>query len=251
MQTTNHSVASSALHIAYEQTGPDGGEPILLLHGFPYDVRQYDEVRDGIASDDRRVIVPYLRGFGPTRYLSEEVFRSGQQAALGKDIIDLLDALKIERATLVGYDWGGRGACVAAALWPSRVRALVSVGGYTIEDIAKSAVTPQFAEQEHQFWYQWYFQTERGRQGLEQRREELCKLLWSMWSAAWQFDEEVFATTAKSFHNPDFVSTVIHSYRHRYANVAGDPTLELFEARLAERPVISVRPLCCTETMTA
>jgi pimeloyl-ACP methyl ester carboxylesterase len=218
--------------------GPDGGEPILLLHGFPYDVRQYDEVRDRIARDDRRVIVPYLRGFGPTRYLSEEVFRSGQQAALGKDIIDLLDALKIERATLVGYDWGGRGACVAAALWPSRVRALVSVGGYTIEDIAKSAVTPQSAEQEHQFWYQWYFQTERGRQGLDQRRDELCKLLWSMWSPAWQFDEEVFATTAKSFHSPDFVSTVIHSYRHRYANVAGDPTLELFEARLAERSVI-------------
>jgi pimeloyl-ACP methyl ester carboxylesterase len=180
-----------------------------------------------------------LRGFGPTRYRSPEVLRSGQQAALGKDIVDLLDALKIKRATLVGYDWGGRAACVAAALWPERVRALVSVGGYTIQDIAEAATIPQSAEQEHQFWYQWYFQTERGRRGLEQDRDKISKLLWKMWSPNWLFEESLFTLTAKSFHNPDFVSTVIHSYRHRYANAPGDPGLEALEARLAAKPTIA------------
>jgi len=233
------SATTSTLHVAYEQTGPDSGEPILLLHGFPYDVRGYDEVRDRIASNNRRIIVPYLRGFGATRYLSKDVFRSGQQAALGKDIIDLLDVLNIERATLVGYDWGARAACVAAALWPERVCALVPIAGYAVQNIAKSKVTPESAEQEMQAWYQWYFQTERGRQGLENNRDELCKLMWSMWSPTWQFDDSLFATTAKSFHNPDFVATVIQSYRHRYANAQGDPALEVLEARLAKRPVIA------------
>jgi pimeloyl-ACP methyl ester carboxylesterase len=171
MQTTLRTLVTSTLEIAYEQTGFDTAEPILLLHGFPYDVRQYDEVRDRIARNDRRIIVPYLRGFGPTRYLSQRSFRSGQQAALGQDIVDLMDALKIDRATLVGYDWGGRGACVAAALWPDRVRALVAIGGYTVQDIAEAAITPESAEQEWQFWYQWYFQTERGRRGLDANRE--------------------------------------------------------------------------------
>jgi pimeloyl-ACP methyl ester carboxylesterase len=239
MQTLFHSVTTSALQVAYEQTGPDSGEPILLLHGFPYDVREYDKVRDSIAGDDRRIICPYLRGFGPTRYRSEQSFRSGQQAALGKDIVDLLDALGIERATLAGYDWGGRGACVAAALWPDRVRALVTVGGYTVQNIARSAVTPESAEQERQFWYQWYFQTERGRQGLEKNRDELCRLMWSMWSPAWKFSNSQFITTAKSFRNPDFVATVIQSYRHRYGNIAGDPDLEGFEAQLEKKPPIA------------
>ena len=230
---------TSALQVAYEQTGPDSGEPILLLHGFPYDVREYDHVRDSIAGEDRRIIAPYLRGFGPTSYRSEQSFRSGQQAALGKDIVDFLDALGLERATLVGYDWGGRGACVAAALWPGRVRALVTVGGYTVQDIARSAVMPESAEQERQFWYQWYFQTERGRHGLENNRDELCRLLWSAWSPAWKFSEDEFNTTAKSFRNPDFVATVIQSYRHRYGNTAGDPDLEVFEAHLAKQPPVA------------
>ena len=151
MRTDTLTVATPQLNIGFEQTGPDRGEPIVLLHGFPYDVRQYDGVRDQIAGAQRRILAPYLRGFGPTRYRSTEVIRSGQQAALGKDVIDFLDALQIERATLVGYDWGGRATCVTAALWPERVRALVSVGGYTIEDIAKSSATPQSAQQEHQF----------------------------------------------------------------------------------------------------
>jgi pimeloyl-ACP methyl ester carboxylesterase len=239
MDKATHTVTTSALHIVYEQTGPDSGEPILLLHGFPYDVRAYDSVLGLLGEKNHRLIVPYLRGFGPTRYRSPEVLRSGQQAALGKDIVDLLDALKIKRATLVGYDWGGRAACVAAALWPERVRALVSVGGYTIQDIAEAATIPQSAEQEHQFWYQWYFQTERGRRGLEQDRDKISKLLWKMWSPNWLFEESLFTLTAKSFHNPDFVSTVIHSYRHRYANAPGDPGLEALEARLAAKPTIA------------
>ena len=183
-------------------------------------------------------LVPYLRGFGPTRYHSERSFRSGQQAALGKDILDLMDVLKIERATLVGYDWGGRGACVAAAVWPDRVQALVAVGGYTVQDIAKAAVTPESAEQEWQLWYQWYRQTERGRKGLEINRDEICRLLWKLWSPGWEFSEEIFSATAKSFHNPDFVATAIQSHRHRYANAPGDPALDEFEARLARKPPI-------------
>jgi pimeloyl-ACP methyl ester carboxylesterase len=238
LRTHSLTVLTSELQIAYEQTGPDRGEPIVLLHGFPYDVREYDPVRDRLAVFGHRILVPYLRGFGPTRYRSPDTFRSGQQAAIGKDVIDFLDALKIERATLVGFDWGARAACVAAALWPERVRALVSVGGYTIQEIAKASVTPQSAEQEHQYWYQWYFQTERGRAGLAQHRKELCKLLWKLWSPNWSFGEGLFAITAKSFYNPDFVSTVIQSYRHRYSNAAGDPSLDRLESRLAGRPKI-------------
>jgi pimeloyl-ACP methyl ester carboxylesterase len=232
-------IKTPSLEIAYEQTGPDSGEALVLLHGFPYDPREYDELRDRIARDDRHIIVPYLRGFGPTKYASLDLMRSGQQAGIGKDIIDLLNALGIPRATLVGYDWGGRGACVAAALWPERVRGLVSVGGYTIQNIAKAVVTPDSAEQEMQYWYQWYFHTERGVRGLEQNRDELCKLLWKMWSPTWKFDEQLYTATAKSFHNADFVPTVIHSYRHRYANAPGDPALEAFEQRLAQRPTIA------------
>ena len=238
MQTTLRTIVTSMLEIAYEQTGPDTGKPILLLHGFPYDVRQYDEVRERIAREDRCIIVPYLRGFGPTRYLAQQLFRSGQQAALGKDIVDLMDALKIDRASLVGYDWGGRGACVAAALWPDRVRALVAVGGYTVQDIAKAAITPESPEQEWQFWYQWYFQTERGRKGLDTNRDELCRLLWKLWSPTWKFSDEMFSATAKSFHNSDFVATAIHSYRHRYANAPGDPALEELEVQLTRKPPI-------------
>ena len=237
METTLQTARTGSLKVGYEQTGPDQGEPILLLHGFPYDVRQFDDVRDRIANERRRVIVPYLRGFGPTEYLSEKVCRSGQQAALGKDVVDLLDALGIESATLVGFDWGGRGACVAAALWPERVRGLVSVGGYTVQEIAKSA-KPKSAEQERQLWYQWYFQTERGRHGLAANRKEISRLLWQAWSPDWRFSDEVFDRTAWSFENPDFVATAIQSYRHRYGNAPGDPALEELEMRLAGKPVI-------------
>ena len=239
MDSAIHSVTTSSLHIFYEQTGPDSGEPVILLHGFPYDVRAYDDTLERLVSENRRLIVPYMRGFGPTQYRSPLSMRSGQQAALGKDVIDLMDGLNIHQATLVGFDWGGRAACVAAALWPERVRGLITMGGYTIQDIAESAAIPGDAEQEHQFWYQWYFQTERGRNGLEQNRRELCRLLWRLWSPYWHFEESLFHQTTKSFENPDFVSTVIHSYRHRYANAPGDPELEDLEKRLAEKPGIS------------
>ena len=230
---------TAALSLAYEMAGSEAGVPILLLHGFPYDVREYDGVRDRVVGKGCRVIVPYLRGFGLTKYRSGEVFRSGQQAALGKDVVDLLDALEIERAVLVGFDWGTRAACVAAALWPGRVRALVLANGYAIQDISRDAVTPDAPESEHSNWYQWYFQTERGRATLSQNRDAFCRLLWTLWSPAWWFPESLYASTAKSFHNPDFVSTVIHSYRHRYRALAGDPSLEEFERRLAERPKIA------------
>jgi pimeloyl-ACP methyl ester carboxylesterase len=167
------------LELAYEQTGPISGDPVVLLHGFPYDVREFDAVRARLNRN--RVIVPYLRGFGPTRYRFREAMRTGQQTALGKDIVDLLDALDIQRATLLGFDWGGRAACVAAALWPEPVRALVSIAGYTIQNIAKAAAQPETPEQEHQYWYQWYFQLERGRAGLSSKRQEFCKHLWKLW----------------------------------------------------------------------
>ncbi len=234
-----HTATTPTLDIAYEQAGPPDGEPVLLLHGYPYSPRCYDAVRAELAGRGHRVIVPYLRGYGPTRYRSAATPRSGQQAALGQDVVDLLDALGLARATLVGYDWGGRGACVAAALWPERVRALVTCGGYRIQNIA-AAVTPKPPEQEQRYWYQWYFHTERGRQGLAANRAEIGERLWQLWSPRWRFDQALYAATAVAFENPDFVDTVIHSYRHRYGNAPGDPALEPLERRLAEKPRITV-----------
>lgn len=240
--------ATPTLDLAYEQTGPDSGAAeeeavIVLLHGFPYDVRSYDGVRRGLAAavPRARVLAPYLRGYGPTRYRAVETLRSGQQAAIAQDVVDLLDALKIGRpAVLVGYDWGGRAAGAVAALWPERVKALVAIGGYTIQDIAKAATTPAQPEAIHREWYQWYFQTEQGRAGLTQQREAFCRHCWQLWSPTWTWDEALFAATARSFANPDFVDTVIHSYRHRHGNAPGDPALEGLEARLAPQPKITV-----------
>jgi pimeloyl-ACP methyl ester carboxylesterase len=185
-----------------------------------------------------RAIVPYLRGYGPTRFLSAATPRSGQQAALGADLLALMDALKLPNAALAGYDWGGRAACVVAALWPERVRCLVSANGYTIQDIAASAA-PATPEQEHRLWYQYYFHTERGRAGLQANRHDLCKLLWRLWSPDWAFDDATYERTAASFDNPDFVDVVIQSYRHRYGYAPGDPALEPIEQRLAKLPKIA------------
>ena len=185
------------------------------------------------------MLVPYLRGYGPTRFLDPATPRSGQQAALGTDLRDFMDALGIRRALLGGYDWGGRAACIVAALWPERVTGLVSVNGYNIQDIAASA-RPASAEQELRLWYQWYFHTERGRSGLAQNRREICRLLWRLWSPNWRFDDATFAATAASFDNPDFVDVVIQSYRHRYGNAQGDPALEPVEQQLAAQPPIGV-----------
>jgi pimeloyl-ACP methyl ester carboxylesterase len=236
---THKHIRTTTLHVAYEESGDPGGAPVLLLHGWPYDPRCYDEVVPRLVAAGCRVIVPYLRGFGATRFLSADTLRSGQQAALGNDLRELLDALGIVRATLAGYDWGGRAACVVAALWPQRVRGLVTGNGYNIQNIAAS-VKPVAPEQEHRFWYQYYFHTERGRAGLEQNRRALCRYIWQIWSPDWAFDDATYDNSAASFDNPDFVAVTIQSYRHRFGYAAGDPALEPIEQRLAAQPAIAV-----------
>jgi pimeloyl-ACP methyl ester carboxylesterase len=232
-------VRTSLLDIAYEESGPADGTPVFLMHGFPYDPRAYDDVVPLLAAQRCRAIVPYLRGYGPTRFLSVDTMRSGEQAALGNDLKELMDALRIERAVLAGYDWGGRAACIVAALWPERVRGLVTCGGYNMHDVAGSA-KPADAEQEHRYWYQYYFCTERGRAGLTQNRRGIAKLLWTLWSPNWSFNDATFEATAASFDNPDFVEVVIHSYRVRYGYVPGDPALAAIEGQLAAQPPIRV-----------
>jgi pimeloyl-ACP methyl ester carboxylesterase len=232
-------VRTSVLEIAYEESGPGHGSPVLLMHGFPYDPRTYDGVVPPLVEAGCRVIVPYLRGYGPTRFLASDTVRSGQQAALGNDLKELMDALALRRAVLAGYDWGGRAACVVAALWPERARGLVSGNGYNIHDIAGST-KPASAKQEHRLWYQYYFHTCRGRAGLETNRRDIGRLLWQLWSPNWRFDDATYERTASSFDNPDFVDVVIHSYRHRFGYADGDPSLEATERRLAAKPKISV-----------
>jgi pimeloyl-ACP methyl ester carboxylesterase len=231
-------IRTDTLEIAYEESGPSDGLPVLLMHGWPYDPRAYDDVVAALVAAGCRTIAPYLRGFGPTRLLSADTPRSGQQAALGKDLLDLMDALALPRAALVGYDWGGRAACIVAALWPERVRCLVTANGYNIQDIARSGA-PAPPEQEHRFWYQYYFHTERGRAGLAANRREFCRLIWRLWSPNWAFDHATFERTAASFDNPDFVDVTIQSYRHRFRNATGDPALEAIEQRLAAQPTIA------------
>jgi pimeloyl-ACP methyl ester carboxylesterase len=227
------------LEIAYEEAGPPDGPPVVLLHGFPYAPRAYDTVLPVLTAAGLRCVVPYLRGYGPTRFLSAETPRSGEQAALGQDLLHLLDALGIPRAVLAGYDWGGRAACVVAALWPERCAGLVTCTGYNIQEIAAS-VRPLDAEQEHRLWYQYYFHTERGRAGLQANRGGIARLLWRLWSPNWAFGEATFAESAQAFDNPDFVEVVIQSYRHRFGYAPGDPALEGMEARLAAQPRIAV-----------
>jgi pimeloyl-ACP methyl ester carboxylesterase len=233
-------ITAGVLEIAYHEAGPADGAPVILLHGFPYDVHAYDEVSRRLAKAGRRCIVPFLRGFGPTRFLSSDTPRSGEQAALGADLLALMDALSIPNAALCGYDWGGRAACIVAALWPERARGLVSCGpGYNIQNIAKAGI-PVPPEEEFRYWYQYYFHSERGRAGLTVNRRELCRLLWRLWSPTWNFDDATFERSAAAFDSPDFVDIVIHSYRHRFGGIPGDPALEPVEARLAAQPDITV-----------
>ncbi len=232
-------VRTPVLDLAYEEHGPSDGEAIVLLHGFPYDPRAYDEVAPPLAAAGFRVIVPYLRGFGPTRFLSAETPRSGQQAVLAQDLLDLMDALSIESAGLAGYDWGGRAACIVAAIWPQRAQALVTGNGYNIPDIAGSVV-PRAPEAEYRYWYQYYFHTPRGKAGLEANRFEFNRLLWRLWSPSWAFDDATYERSAASFDNPDFVEVVIHSYRHRFGYAVGDPAVEHIEQKLIKRPPVSV-----------
>jgi pimeloyl-ACP methyl ester carboxylesterase len=231
-------VRTAVLETAYEESGPADGVPVFLMHGFPDDVRTWDGVAAPLAANGCRVIVPYLRGYGPTRFLSAATMRSGQQGAIGSDLKELMDALGIERAVLGGYDWGGRAACIVAALWPERVRGLVSIGGYNIQNIAKN-VKPEAADYEWRYWYQWYFNTARGVAGLAANRHDLCRLIWKMWSPNWRFDDATYAATGAAFDNPDFVDIVIHSYRHRYQAAPNDPAYEAIERRLALRPKIA------------
>ncbi len=232
-------ISAGVLDVAYAETGVADGAPVILLHGFPYDVHAFDEVAPLLAELGCRVITPYLRGYGPTRFLSASTPRSGQQAVLGHDLLALLDALAVPPAVLAGYDWGGRAACIVAALWPERAHGIVSCGGYNIQDIARSA-TPQAPADEYRYWYQYYFHGERGRAGLTQNRRELGKLLWRLWSPNWRFDDSTYEQTCASFDNPDFVDVVIHSYRHRFGLAPGDPSVEEIEGRLAARPRITV-----------
>ncbi len=239
MSGEHKQIRTATLDVAYEESGDPGGTPVFLLHGWPYDPRCYDEVARPLAAARCRVIVPYLRGFGLTRFVSAQTPRSGQQAALASDLRETMDALSIERAVLAGYDWGGRAACIVAALWPERVRGLVTGNGYNIQDIGAST-KPAEPAQEHRIWYQYYFHTERGRAGLEQNRRALARYIWSIWSPNWTFDNATFERSAVSFDNPDFVAITIHSYRHRFSYAAGDPTMEGLERQLAAKPKISV-----------
>ncbi len=233
------SVRTQTLEIGYLEFGPAEGPPVILSHGFPDDPHCYDAVAPELADAGFRVFVPWLRGYGPTVFLHAETPRSGQQAALGADLRDFMDAVAISRAILAGYDWGGRAACIVAALWPERVQALVTIGGYNIQNIA-AANDPAPAAQELRYWYQWYFHTERGRAGLSANRHELCRMLWRMWSPNYRFDDRIYDLTATSFDNPDFVDVVMQSYRHRYGNAPGDPELEPIEQQLAALPRIAV-----------
>jgi pimeloyl-ACP methyl ester carboxylesterase len=232
-------VRTSVLEVAYEAHGPAAGTAVVLLHGFPYDPRCYDPMVAPLAARGYRVLVPYLRGYGETRFLAPETPRSGQQGALGRDLVEFLDALAIPRAALVGYDWGGRAACIVAALWPERVLGLVTGGGYNIQDIA-AAARPLVPEVEHTLWYQYYFHSPRGREGLAAHRYDLGRLLWRLWSPTWAFDQDDYARTAQSFETEDFVDVVVHSYRHRFGYAAGDPAYDDIEAALARQPVIAV-----------
>lgn len=227
------------LCIAYEESGNVDGTAVILMHGFPYDIRTYDEVTKHLLTENCRIIVPYLRGYGPTKFLSAHTLRSGQQAALAHDLIALMDSLSIQKAIVGGYDWGGRACCIVSALYPERIIGLVSMAGYNIQNIAKFS-EPDRPEIEMLNWYQFYFHSERGRIGLTKYRKELCRLLWCNWSPTWKFDDETFEASALSFNNPDFVDVVVHSYRHRYGLAKGDPEFEAIEQSLQKQPTIKV-----------
>jgi pimeloyl-ACP methyl ester carboxylesterase len=232
-------VDAGVLNVAYYEAGPADGPVAVLLHGFPYDIHSYVDVAPQLAAQGCRVIVPYLRGYGPTRFRDAATPRSGEQAAIGADLMALMDALSIPRAVFVGYDWGGRAACIGAALWPERCIGLVSVNSYLIQDIA-NALKPAKAEREVPLWYQWYFQIERGRAGLAADRRGITRILWRQWSPNWSFDEACLERTSAAHDNPDYVDVVIHSYRHRYGLVEGDPRYADIQRRLAALPPISV-----------
>src|SRR5450631_2816930 len=232
-------IDAGVLNIGYAEAGPTDGEPVILLHGWPYDIHSFVDVAPLLASAGYRVIVPYLRGYGTTRFLSGETVRNGQQSVVALDIVALMDALKIEKATLAGYDWGGRTADIIAALWPERCKALVSVSGYLIgsQEAGKMPLPPKA---ELQWWYQYYFATERGRAGYDKYRHDFAKLIWQLASPKWDFDAATFDRSAAAFDNPDHVAIVIHNYRWRLGLAEGEAKYDDLEKRLAQSPVITV-----------
>jgi pimeloyl-ACP methyl ester carboxylesterase len=232
-------VEAGVLDVAYHEQGPADGPVVMLLHGFPYDIHSYVDVAPLLAAQGCRAIIPYLRGYGATRFRDAATPRCGEQAAIGADLIALMDVLDVKRAVVAGYDWGARAACVAAALWPERCIGLVSVNGYLIQDIA-NAMVPVKPEREVPLWYQYYFQLERGRAGLAANRRGITRILWQQWSPNWRFDDATLERTAAAHDNPDYVEVVIHSYRHRFGRADGDPHYAELQRRLAALPVISV-----------
>ena len=232
-------IAAGVLEVAFCDFGPADGWPCIMGHGFPYDVHAFAQVAPILGEAGARVIVPYLRGYGPTRFLSQQTLRSGEQASLGADLKALMDSLGIKRAVLGGYDWGGRAACIVSALWPEYVVALVSGGSYNIQDIPRSW-EPAPPAVEAAYWYQYYLHSERGRRGLLEDRRGFARHIWQMWSPTWDFDEVTFEQTARAFDNPDFVEVVVHSYRHRYGLVPGDPAVATIETSLTAQPPITV-----------
>jgi pimeloyl-ACP methyl ester carboxylesterase len=232
-------INAGLLNVGYVEAGPADGKPVILLHGWPYDIYAFVDVAPHLASAGYRVIIPYLRGYGTTAFLSDTTVRNGQPSAIAVDIIALMDALGIEKATLAGFDWGARSADIIAALWPERCTALVSVSGYLIgsQEAGKMPLPPQA---ELQWWYQFYFATERGRAGYEKYRREFSKLIWQLASPKWNFDDATFERSAKAFDNPDHVAIVIHNYRWRLALAQGEARYDDLEARLAKSPVIGV-----------
>jgi pimeloyl-ACP methyl ester carboxylesterase len=232
-------IAAGVLNIGYAELGPASGPPVILLHGWPYDIHCYAEAAPLLAAAGYRAIVPYLRGYGSTRFLSGETMRNGQQSALAADVVALMDALRIEKAILAGCDWGARTADIVAALSPERCKALVSVSGYLIGN-PQTGKKPLPPKAELQWWYQYYFATERGRAGYEQYRRDFAKLIWQFASPKWAFDDRTFDRSAAAFDNPDHVAIVIHNYRWRLGLEPGEPKYDALEQRLAEAPVIAV-----------
>ena len=232
-------IKAGDLNVSYFETGPIDGVPVILLHGFPYDIHSYLEVVPVLSNARCRVIVPYLRGYGKTSFLAKKTLRTGQQAALGYDLLNLMNSIKIDKAILAGYDWGGRAACVVAALYPERCLGLISCNGYNIQDI-KNSSKPSNPNIEKKLWYQYFFHSERGRLGLINKRHDFIKYLWQTWSPSWDFNDEIYGLSKSSFDNSDFVDVVVHSYKHRFGIVAGDPKFNLIEKDLSKQPTISV-----------
>jgi len=240
MNQESRTVQTAVLDIGYEESGRSDGFPIVLLHGFPYDIRAWDGVVPPLAEAGFRVLVPYLRGYGTTRFRNPDEPRMAEQAAIAQDVIDFADALSLDQIATAGFDWGNRAACITSILHPDRVRAQVAIGGYSVQDTVSPSQPSSSAAAEARLWYQWYFNTERGRAGLEANRQDICRHLWDTWSPTWDYTDAVYNRSAPAFENPDFVDVVIHSYRHRHGYVAGEDRFLAVERRLAERPPITV-----------